>query len=65
MNPDNNPFTPGQPVDAEFFTGRTKQVEELRAMVRMARKKKAAGWLDFGRARHGQEFSRLVYQSPC
>ncbi|MDD9819550.1 MAG: ATP-binding protein [Nitrospira sp.] len=46
MNPDNNPFTPGQPVDAEFFTGRTKQVEELRAMVRMARKKRLqVGWI--------------------
>ena len=46
MNPDSSPFTPGQPVSAEFFTGRRKQVEELLTMVRMARKKGLqVGWI--------------------
>lgn len=46
MNPDSSPFTPGIPVDAEFFTGRQKQVEELLTMVRMARKRGLqVGWI--------------------
>ena len=46
MNPDSSPFTPGQPVSAEFFTGRTEQVEELLTMVRMARTKGLqVGWI--------------------
>jgi len=46
MNPDNNPFTPGRLVDAEFFTGRKKQVEELLTMVRIARKRGLqVGWI--------------------
>ena len=46
MNPDSSPFTPGKPVDAEFFTGRRAQVEKLLAMVRTARKKGLqVGWI--------------------
>ncbi len=46
MNPDSSPFTPGQPVDVESFTGRQDQVEELLTMVRLARKKKLqVGWI--------------------
>ena len=46
MNPDSSPFTPGQPVSAEFFTGRMEQVEELLTMVRMARTKGLqVGWI--------------------
>jgi len=46
MNPDSSPFTPGQLVDAEFFTGRKKQVEELLTMVRMAKKRGLqVGWI--------------------
>jgi len=46
MNPDNSPFTPGQLVEAEFFTGRKKQVEELLTMVRIAKKRGLqVGWI--------------------
>ena len=46
MNPDSSPFTPGQPVSAEFFTGRMEQVKELLTMVRMARTKGLqVGWI--------------------
>lgn len=46
MNPDSSPFTPGKPVDAEFFTGRKEQVEELLAMVRAAKKRGLqVGWI--------------------
>ena len=46
MNPDSSLFTPGQPVSAEFFTGRMEQVKELLTMVRMARTKGLqVGWI--------------------
>jgi len=46
MNPDSSPFTPGKPAEAEFFTGRKKQIEELLAMVRTAKKQGLqVGWI--------------------
>ncbi|MCY4244695.1 MAG: ATP-binding protein [Gammaproteobacteria bacterium] len=46
MNPDNNPFTPGKPVDPDSFTGREKQVKELLTMVRMAKTRGLqVGWI--------------------
>ncbi len=46
MNPDNNPFTPGKPVDLDSFTGREKQVKELLTMVRMAKTRGLqVGWI--------------------
>jgi len=64
MNPDSSPFTPGKPVEAEFFTGRKKQVEELLAMVRTAKNKdfKSAGF----RVSEGWEkFACLAYRPSC
>ncbi len=37
MNPESSPFSPGQPVPIEFFTGRKDEVERLRGMVRAAK----------------------------
>jgi len=34
MTPESSPFSPGQPVPIEFFTGRIRQVEQLRSMVK-------------------------------
>lgn len=34
MNPESSPFSPGQPVPAEFFVGRTAEIDRLRGMVR-------------------------------
>jgi AAA+ ATPase superfamily predicted ATPase len=34
MNPENSPFTPGQPVPIEFFVGRVGEIERLRSLVR-------------------------------
>jgi predicted ATPase len=33
MNPESSPFSPGQPVPAEFFVGRIEEIERLRSMV--------------------------------
>ena len=38
MNPETSPFRPGQPVPVEFFTGRSKEVEQLRGMVRASQR---------------------------
>lgn len=38
MNPEHSPFTPNQPVNADFFTGRQEQIEELLSTVRRAAK---------------------------
>ena len=38
MNPEASPFRPGQPVPVEFFVGRSKEVEQLRGMVRAGRR---------------------------
>jgi len=34
MTPESSPFSPGQPVPIEFFTGRIREVEQLRSMVK-------------------------------
>ena len=61
MNPDSSPFTPGQPVSAEFFTGRTKQVEELLTMVRMARTKGLqVGWISGERGMGKSSLASLI-----
>lgn len=44
MNPEYSPFTPNQPVNADFFTGRTSQIEDLLSTVRKA----ARGTLQIG-----------------
>ncbi len=36
MSPEDSPFTPNQPVSADFFTGREAQVHEIIAVVRKA-----------------------------
>lgn len=36
MNPEHSPFTPNQPVNADFFTGRKPHIENLLAAVRQA-----------------------------
>ncbi len=36
MNPEHSPFTPNQPVNADFFTGRKPQIENLLSTVRKA-----------------------------
>ena len=38
MNPETSPFRPGQLVPAEFFVGRSKEVEQLRGMVRTSQR---------------------------
>ena len=38
MNPEYSPFTPNQPVNADFFTGRKSQIEDLLSTVRKAAK---------------------------
>lgn len=46
MNPKHNPFTPNQPVSADFFTGRKEQIEELLSTVRRAAKSNLQiGWI--------------------
>lgn len=34
MNPESNPFKPGQPAPVEFFVGRRAEIERVRGMVR-------------------------------
>ena len=36
MNPEHSPFTPNQPVNAEFFTGRLDKINELLSVIRKA-----------------------------
>jgi len=61
MNPDNNPFTPGKPVDPDSFTGREKQVKELLTMVRMAKTKGLqVGWISGERGIGKSSLARLV-----
>jgi len=61
MNPDNNPFTPGQPVDPDSFTGREKQVNALLTMVRMAKTKGLqVGWISGERGIGKSSLARLV-----
>ena len=38
MNPETSPFRPGCPVPVELFTGRQKEVEQLRGMVRASQR---------------------------
>ncbi len=46
MNPEYSPFTPNQPVNTDFFTGRTEQIEELLSTVRKAAQGKLQiGWI--------------------
>ena len=46
MNPEQNPFSPHQPVNATFFTGREDQIEELLLSVRKASKGNLQiGWI--------------------
>ena len=46
MNPEQNPFSPHQPVNAAFFTGREDQIEALRLTVRKAAKGNLqVGWI--------------------
>jgi len=41
-----SPFTPNQPVSAEFFVGRNAHIESLRSSVRMARRGRLqVGWI--------------------
>lgn len=41
-----SPFTPNQPVSAEFFVGRNEHIESLRSMVRRARRGNLqVGWI--------------------
>jgi len=61
MNPDNNPFTPGKPVDPDFFIGREKQVKELLAMVRRAKTGGLqVGWISGERGIGKSSIARLV-----
>ncbi len=46
MNPEHSPFTPNQPVNADFFTGRIDQIEELLSTIRKAaRGNLQVGWI--------------------
>ena len=46
MDPENSPFTPNQPVNAEFFTGRQEQIVQLLSMVRKAKRRRLQiGWI--------------------
>ena len=38
MDPEHSPFTPNQPVNTDFFTGRKNQIDELLSTVRRAAK---------------------------
>jgi len=61
MNPDSSPFTPGKPAEAEFFTGRKKQIEELLAMVRTAKKQGLqVGWISGERGMGKSSLALLI-----